>query len=168
MRKASAAAVVTILAISLYFTVMWGAEGVQVLTSPNYGLDDVWRSQTVFALGSLVGLAPLGLIKLSAFLGGVKLLAAAFCGLHVLKRLRVFASGGPDVEILEGALILVFAVSVVSAAAATWSYDPEMVGAQIINIVLVAIATALCAAERARSHAEQAVETELTEAAPHA
>jgi len=148
MPKTSVAAVATILAISLYFTLVWGFEGAQVLTSPHYGLDDVWRSQIVFALGSLVGLAPLGLVKLSAFLGGVKLMAAAFCGLHILKRLRVLAGGEPDAEILEGALMLVLAVSVVSAAVATWSYNAALVGEQAINLVLAAVGTALCIAER--------------------
>ncbi len=161
MRKASAAAVVTILAISFYFTSVWGFEGVQVLTSPNYGLDDVWRSQTVFALGSFVGLAPLGLVKLSAFLGGVKLMAAAFCGLHILKRLRVLAAGEPDSEILEGALILVVAVSILSAAAATWSYNPEMVGEQVINLVLAAVAAGLCVAERSHARASETAEAVL-------
>lgn len=161
MRKASAAAVVTILAISLYFTLIWGFEGVHVLTSPNYGLDDVWRSQTVFALGSFVGLAPLGLVKLSAFLGGVKLMAATFCGLHILKRLRALAAGEPDSEILEGALILVVAVSVLSAVAATRSYNPEMVGEQVVNLVLAAIAAGLCIAERNHGCTSEAAEAAL-------
>lgn len=155
MRKASAATFVTILAISLYFTCVWGFDGLQALTSPNYGLDEVWRSQTVFGIGSLVGLGPLGLIKLAAFLGAVKLLAAVFCGLHILKRLRVLAGGEPDTEILEGALILVVAVSIVSAIPATWSYNAELVGEQAINLVLAAIATALCIAERRRAHAAE-------------
>jgi len=159
MRNTSAAAVITILAISLYFTLVWGFEGVQVLTSPNFGLDDVWRSQTVFALGSLAGLAPLGIVKLSAFLGAVKLLAAAFCGLHILKRLGALAGGAPDPEILEGALVLVVGVSVASAAAATWSDNPELVGEQVINLVLAVTAAGLCVAER--DHARVAEATEM-------
>ena len=45
MRKISTATVAIILAIALYFTLFWGYDGLRVLTSPNYGLDDVWRSQ---------------------------------------------------------------------------------------------------------------------------
>ena len=107
MRTSPAASTITILAISLYFAAAWGFDGLQALTSPNFGLDQVWRSQSVFGIGSLIGLGPLGLIKLAAFLAAVKLLAAVFCALHILKRLRVIAGGTPDSEILEGALIVV-------------------------------------------------------------
>ena len=158
MRTSPAASTITILAISLYFTAAWGFDGLQALTSPNYGLDQVWRAQSVFSIGSLIGLGPLGLIKLAAFLGAVKLLAAVFCGLHILKRLRVIAGGTPDSEILEGALILVFALSVASATAATLSYNAELVGEQAVNLVLAAIAIALCMGERRRVEASEASE----------
>ncbi len=158
MRTNPAASTITILAISLYFAAAWGFDGLLTLTSANYGLDEVWRSQTVFGIGSLIGLGPLGLIKLAAFLGAVKLLAAVFCALHVLKRLRVIAGGSPDSEILEGALILVFAVSLASAMAASLSYNAELVGEQAINLVLAAIAIALGMAERRRVAASEAAE----------
>lgn len=56
MRKLSSAAVVIIMGVALYFAVVWGYEGLRMLTSPSYGLEDVWRSQFVFAIGSVFGL----------------------------------------------------------------------------------------------------------------
>lgn len=168
MRTSPAASVVTILAISLYFTLVWGFDGLLALSSPNYGLDDVWRSQIVFGIGSLGGLGPLGLIKLAAFLGAVKLLVAVFCALHLLKRLHVLAGGEPDSEVLEGALILVLAVGAVSAVAATLSSNAELVGEQAINLVLAAIAIALCMSERRSSRDEAGAGVEPADAIPHA
>ena len=63
MGKLSNAAVALIVAIALYFTLFWGYDGLRILTSPSYGLDDVWRSQFIFAIGRLFGLGPIGLIK---------------------------------------------------------------------------------------------------------
>ena len=78
MRKASNATVAMILAIAVYFTLFWGFDALRVLTSPTYGLEDVWRSQFVFGIGSHFQLSPMGLLKLAAFFGTVKLAVAAF------------------------------------------------------------------------------------------
>ena len=51
-----------------------------------------------------------------------------------------------------------FAVSVASAAAATLSYNAELVGEQAVNLVLAAIAIGLCTAERQRVQASEATE----------
>ena len=69
MRKASAGTVAMILGVALYFTLFWGYDALRVLTSPTYGLEDVWRSQFVFGVGSYFHLAPMGLIRLAAFFG---------------------------------------------------------------------------------------------------
>jgi len=50
-----------ILAIAFYFTLFWGFDALRMLTSPTYGLEEVWRSQFVFEIGRLFGLAPLGI-----------------------------------------------------------------------------------------------------------
>ena len=88
-----------IIGVALYFTLAWGYEGLHTISSPSYGLDDVWRSQFVFAIGGLFGLGPIGLIKLAAFFGTLKLAVASICAVHVLDRLRVFIGGKPDSEI---------------------------------------------------------------------
>ena len=79
MRKVSSATVTMILGIALYFTLFWGFDALRMLTSPTYGLEDVWRSQFVFGIGSVLGLGPIGLIKLAAFFATLKLAVAVIC-----------------------------------------------------------------------------------------
>ena len=82
MRKLSAAAIAMVLAIALYFTLFWGFEALRMLTSPTYGLEEVWRSQFIFAIGHYLSLSPMGLIKLAAFFATLKLAVAAICAVH--------------------------------------------------------------------------------------
>ncbi|HEY1473636.1 MAG TPA: hypothetical protein VGF53_06090 [Pseudolabrys sp.] len=165
MRKLSSVTVAVIVGIALYFTLAWGYEGLRTISSPSYGLDDVWRSQFVFAIGSLFGLGPIGLIKLAAFFGTVKLAVASICAVHVLDRLRVFIGGKPDSEIFEGGLILVVLISIVSVGPAVMSHNAELVREATIQLILAAIATALCLVERSQNrpagNAEPAAVAEL-------
>jgi hypothetical protein len=154
MRKFSNASVAMIVAIALYFTLSWGLEGVRVFTSPSYGLDEVWRSQTIFVIGRVFGLDPVGLIKLAAFFGAVKFAVAAICALHILDRVHSFGGGKANAEILEGALILVVLISIVSAGPAAWAGNGEVVREQTIQLVLAALATALCMVERSYAETE--------------
>jgi hypothetical protein len=156
MRKLSSASVAIVIGVAFYFTLAWGIDGLRVLTSPSYGLDDVWRSQFIFGIGSIFGLSPIGLIKLAAFFGTVKLAVAAVCAIHVLDRLRVFVGGKPDLEILEGGLILVVLVSIVSVGPAVWTHSAEMVREATIQLALAAIATALCLLERSNTASPEA------------
>ena len=148
MRKASTATVALIVAIALYFTLTWGLEGLRALTSANYGLDDVWRSQLVFDLGRLFHLTPVGIIKLAAFVAAMKLAVAGICGVHILHRFRSFAGGNADPQILEGALSIVVVFSFLSVAPAVWSGNAQIVREYAIHILLACLALALCIAER--------------------
>jgi len=163
MRKLSAVAVAMILAIALYFTLFWGYDALRMLTSPTYGLEDVWRSQFIFAIGSLFGLGPMGLIKLAAFFGALKLAVAGICAVHVVDRARSFVGGKADSEILEGGLILVVLICIASVGPAVSSQNAELVREQTIQLMLAAVATALCLVERSYERpAKPAVPTELT------
>src|SRR5664279_5051714 len=148
MRKVSSVTVAMILAIALYFTLFWGFDALRILTSPTFGLEDVWRSQYVFGLGRVFGLAPMGLIQLAAFFGTLKLAVAAVCAIHLVDRLRSLAGGKPSSEILEGGLILVVLITIASAGPAVWSHNLDLVREQAIQLVLAALATALCIVER--------------------
>ncbi len=170
MRKLSAVAVAMILAIALYFTLAWGADGLRMLTSTTYGLDDVWGSQFIFVIGSLLGLGPTGLLKLAAFFGALKLAVAGICALHILDRCRALVGGQADPEILEGGLILVVLISIASVGPSVWSQNAELVRTQTIQLMLAAIATALCLLERKYGRADEdskpVVQMELA-ATPH-
>lgn len=148
MRKVSGATVAMILGVALYFTLFWGFDALRMLTSPTYGLEDVWRSQFVFGLGRVLGLEPMGLIKLAAFFGVLKLAVAAICAVHVADRFRSLAGGKANSEVLEGGLILVVLVCIASAAPAVWSHNADVVRDNVLQLSLAALAVALCIVER--------------------
>jgi hypothetical protein len=166
MRKISGATTATILAISLYFTLFWGFDALRVLTSPSYGLDEVWRAEYIFVLGRMIDAGPVGLMKLAAFFGAVKLVVALVCAWHIVDRFRCMVSGTANAEVLEGALILVVAISIVTAGLAARSGNGEIVREYTIQLVLACLATALCIAER--SAAFGAARTQPVEAADDA
>jgi hypothetical protein len=148
MRKINGATVAMILAIALYFTLFWGFDALRVLTSPTYGLEDVWRSQFIFGIGRVLGLGPVGLIKLAAFFGTLKLAVAIVCAVHIVDRVRSVMGGKPNSEILEGGLILVLLVSVATAGPTVWSHNVDLLREQVFQLLLAAVATALCMVER--------------------
>lgn len=148
MRKLSSAAVATILVIAFYFTVFWGYEGARMLTSPTYGLEDVWRSQYVFAIGHLMGLSPIGLLKLAAFFATLKLAVAVICAVHIADRFRSLLRGGADAQLLEAGLVLVVAISILTVGPAVWSQNVELVREYLLQLVLAGLAAALCLLER--------------------
>jgi hypothetical protein len=148
MRKVSIATVAMLIGIALYFTVSWGIDALGVLASPTYGLEDVWRSQYVFGIGSLLGLGPVALIKLAAFFGALKLAVAVICALHIIDRFYSFATGKHVSDMLEGGLILVVLITIASAGPAIWSHNPELLRDQVIQLALAGLATALGMVER--------------------
>ena len=166
MRKISGAAVAMIMGVALYFTLFWGFDALRVLTSPTYGLEDVWRSQFVFGLGRLFSLEPMGLLKLAAFFGVLKLAVAVICGVHIVDRFRWLAGGKADSEILEGGLILAMLISIVSVGPAVWSHNADLVREQTIQLVLAGLAAALCIVERSYGRPAQTA-TPVAAAMPH-
>ena len=148
MRKLSGATIAMIMGIALYFTLFWGFDALRVLTSPTYGLEDVWRSQYVFGIGRLLGLGPMGLIKLAAFFGVLKLTVAGICAVHIVDRFRSFAGGKANSDILEGGLILVVLITIASVGTAVWSHNPELVREQAIQLAIAGLAVALLMHER--------------------
>jgi len=164
MRKMSGASVAMIMAIALYFTLFWGYEALRVLTSPTFGLDDVWRSQYVFGIGSYFKLEPMGLIKLAAFFGALKLVVALTCAIHLVDRLRNIAGGTANADVLEGGLILVVAISMAAAAPAAWTQNGDLLREQVLHLLLAAIAVALCLVER--NYSRRAVNPALAAVLP--
>lgn len=158
MRKVSGATVAMILGVALYFTLFWGFDALRMLTSPTYGLEDVWRSQFVFGLGRVLGLEPMGLIKLAAFFGVLKLAVAAICAVHIADRFRALAGGKANSEVLEGGLILVVLVCIASAGPAVWSQNVDVVRENAIQLFLAALAVGLCMVERNYARTEETAE----------
>jgi hypothetical protein len=146
------------LAIAVYFTLFWGFDALRMLTSPTYGLEEVWRSQFVFEIGRLFGLAPLGLIKLAAFLATLKLAVAVICAVHIIERFRGVFGGRADTEILEAGLMLVVLISIASVGPAVWSHNAVLVREQAIQLMLAGVAAGLGILERRYTRGTAAVE----------
>jgi hypothetical protein len=155
MRKASGFVVAMIMAIALYFTLFWGFDALRILTSPAYGLEDVWRSQVVFGVGHMFGLGPMGLIKLAAFFGVMKLATAAVFAVHVADRLRAMVRGAVEGEILEAGLIMVVLLSILAVAPALWSQNVELARDLTIQLLLAGLAAALVIIERSYADADE-------------
>ena len=152
MRRVSGAAVAMILAIAVYFVLFWGFDALRILTSPTYGLEDVWRSQVIFGMGRYLGLDPMGLIKLAAAYGAVKLTVAGVCAVHLLDRARTaFFGGAANADILESGLLIAVAVSIASVAPAILTENGDLVRELTIQLILAALAAALCLLERSRA-----------------
>ncbi len=154
MRKIFGITVAMILAIAIYFTLFWGYDALHVLTSPTYGLEDVWRSQYVFGIGRFLGLEPIGLIKLAAFFGVLKLAVAAICAVHIVDRIRSFAGGKANLEILEGGLLLAALIAIASVGVGLWSQNLELVREQAVQLAIAGLAIALVMVERNRRPAQ--------------
>jgi hypothetical protein len=148
VQKISHATMAIIVAVALYFAVVWGYDGLHILSSSSYGLEDVWRSQFIFAIGSLVGLGPIGLIKLAAFFGALKLAVACICVIHIADRFRSLSRGQANSEILEAGLILIVAISIVSVGPASFRDGGELIREHTLPLLLAALATGLCIFER--------------------
>ncbi len=151
MRKLPNATVALIVAIALYFTLFWGYDALRVLTSPNYGLEDVWRSQYIFAIGRLFGLGPIGLIKLAAFFGTLKLAVAGICVIHIADRFRCMTRGQANSEVLEAGLILVVIISIASVGPASWTHSTDLMREHTFQLLFAALAAGLCIFERYNS-----------------
>ena len=160
MRKLSNVTTATIVAIALYFAVVWGYDGLRILSSPSYGLDDVWRPQFIFSIGRVFGLGPVGLIKLAAFFGGLKLAVACICVVHIADRIRCLPRGQANSEIFEAGLILVVAISIASVGPAFWANSLDLMREHTLQLLFAALATGLCIFER--SYARQTKAAEIT------
>ena len=153
--RASGLIVAMILAIALSFTLFWGFDALRILTSPTYGLDDVWRSQVVFGLGRFLGLGPEGLLKLAAVIGALKLTVAGVCAVHVVDRFRTLIAGTVQNEILETGLLIAVVVTIGAVAPALWSGNADLVRELTIQLLLAGLAAALCIIERSRNVAKE-------------
>lgn len=165
MRKLPNVAVAMTLAIAVYFCLFWGYDALRTLSLPNYGLEEVWRSQFVFEIGRLFSLSPLGLIKLAAFFATLKLAVAVICAVHIIDRFRSLRSGKVNFEIFEAGLVLVALISLASIGPAVWSHNADLVREQTIQLVLAGVAAGLSVLERRHGRVNEMPELADIEAA---
>jgi len=148
MRMLSAVAGAIVVGVAFYFTLFWGSEALRMLTSSTWGLDEGSRSQFLFVIGGMLGLKPLGLIKLAAFFAVLKLAVAVICAIHILDRFRTLVSGKADTDVLEVALMFIVAISILAVGPAVWSQEVSLAREYTLQLGLAGLAVALCLFER--------------------
>ncbi len=165
--RATGAVSALILAIAIYFALFWGFDALRILTSPTYGLEDVWRSQVVFGIGRYAGFGPEAIIRLAAVLGAVKLVIASVCAIHVVERMRgLFAGTKPANEMLEMALTIAVGVSIAALVPAILSQNADLAREQVIQLFLGALTAILCMLERGKQKDRLAVSVAPAAAEP--
>ena len=150
MKRLSGLGVTAILSVALYFMLTWGYDAWLALTSPTYGLDDAWRSQSTFGLGRYLGLTPDGLIRLAAVIAALKITVAGVCALHLVDRARMLMFGTASNEVIEAGLVLAISLSVVLALPVILNHNTAVLREHITDIALATIAIALAMMERTR------------------
>jgi hypothetical protein len=139
-----------ILSVACYFALFWGLDGLRVLGSPTYGLDDFWRSRTVYWIARWGEINGQDLLNLAALFGLVKLAVAGLCIAHLVDCIRNGGRGCANSTILELALLLVVALSIIMVLPAIWQHDATLIRSCVVNLVLASIAAALGALELTR------------------
>lgn len=148
MKRISGISATMVLAVAAYFAFTWGMDAWRVFTSPTFGLDDALGSQVVFALGSYLGLAPAGLIKLGAVFGALKGTVAAICALHVIDRLRSLFRGSPNLEVAQAGFLLAVSICAVALLPMIVQHNPDMLRDYAVDLALAGVAAALAGSGR--------------------
>jgi hypothetical protein len=135
-------------AIAGYFATSLGLDAARVFGSPLHGLEELRRSDPIFALGRLIGLEPGGAIGIALCLGAFELATAAVLVASLLERMAGDDRLQASRQTLEAALILVAIQSVIALVASLAHLDGGSVRLSIIHLALVGIAVLLAGLER--------------------
>lgn len=158
----SAYAVVSV-AIAGYFATSWGLDALRIVSSPLYGLEQIKRSESIFAVARLTGFDPTASIAVAASLGAFDLATAAILVVYLLERLAGEQWLNAAHQTLEAALILVAAQSVTALVAGLPRLDGGSIRLSAIHLALVGIAVLLAVIER-RAAANEAAAADAAEA----
>jgi hypothetical protein len=154
-----------LIGIALYFALLWGLDASRILTSPVYGLDNAAFAQLVYRIGGFIHVGPNGIILVAAFFGAAKLAIASILLCHLVERIRAFGSSKADHETLEAGLLLVVAMTIVSALPALADGIPSLVWPHSLHLVLAGVAATLSVLERIAERWEAAALREAARAA---
>jgi len=135
-------------AIAGYFATSLGLDAAWIFSSPLHGLEELRRSEPIFAVGRLAGLQPGGLIGIAMCLGAFELATAAVLVAYLLERMAGDDRMQASRQTLEAALILVAIQSVIALAASVVHLDGRSVRLCVIHLALAGIAVLLARLER--------------------
>jgi hypothetical protein len=136
----------TILAIAVYFALLFGFDAVRILTSAEYGIAGPGRVQALITIADFIGLDRGGLLHLVAFFGALKLTAAAVLAIHIVDRIRTLSSGNVDHAIIDAGLLLVVLASALAQLPAF--FTGSVIRFDAANFILAAVAVTFSFIER--------------------
>ncbi len=134
--------------IALDFTLVFGLEALRVLASPISGLEQPAFARVIYGLGKIAQLGPDGLVKLATLFGGIYLVIAVMCGLHLASRIHALRGGRISHDLLDAALILVVVSTILAATPAMLQGTSEFLIQQRLPLWLVGLAATLSMVER--------------------
>jgi hypothetical protein len=137
-----------VISIAIYFVGYFGAEGLGILASPTRGLDQPALAQVVHGIGNRLSLGADGLMGLGAFLGAIKLSIAVLFAVYLVSRIRSLFGPEIDHEIVDGAVLLIVAVTIVAAAPALLDGTTDLLARYRLPLWLAGLAVTLSMIER--------------------
>lgn len=137
-----------VVSISLYFTLSFSIEAMRILASPVHGLDLPGFAHVVHGIGRRFGMEAAGLIRLAAFLGAVKLLVAALFAVYLVSRIKSLMGHEAEHEVVDAAVLLVAAVTVVAAMPALIDGEATLLAEHRLPLWLGGLAVTLSMIER--------------------
>jgi hypothetical protein len=148
MRRLSKAIPILIGIIALDFTIVFGLEAWRIFTSPTSGFEQGAFAKMIFGLGRFGGLGPDGHVNLAMLFGAINLTIAIMFGLYVASRIGALRGRPVAHDLLDAALILVVASTIIAATPAILQGAPEILIQQRLPLWLVGLAATLSMIER--------------------
>ncbi len=148
MRRFSVAIPVLITGVCLYFVFVFGREAIAIFSSPIWGLENQAFARAVYDIGQVMDLGPDGRVRLAAFLGALKLAAAAVFALYLANRFSPYRRAALDHELLDAAALLAVCSTVIIAMPALLEATPQLLAPHRPALWLAGLAATLSMIER--------------------
>jgi len=137
-----------VVSIALYFVAYFGIEGARILLSPVYGLDLPVFAQAVHGIGRRFALDGEGLLRIAAFLGALKVSIAVLFAVYLFGRVQALFGREVEHEIVDAAVLLVVATTIVAITPALFDGATELVAAYRLPLWLAGLVVTLSMIER--------------------
>jgi hypothetical protein len=133
---------------ALDLAMVFGLEGVRVLGSPLYGLDQRSFSGLVHGIGWLIGVKGAGLFSIAAIFGMLYVTIAVVLALYIASRIAALRGAPIAHDLLDAGLVLVVIVTTVAATPAMLQGASEVWIHGRLPLWLVGLAATLSMIER--------------------
>jgi hypothetical protein len=134
--------------VALYFVCYFGVEALRVMQSPIYGFEQAQFARIVRGIGRLIGAESDGLIRIAMIFSAVNMAIALLFATYLASRLCTWLGRDVDHEIIDAAVTLTVAVTVVAAIPAVFDGATDLLAHYRLPLWLAGLAVTLCLIER--------------------